>query len=181
MTVFTVGHSTREIDEFIAILRGHGIRALIDVRRFPGSRRYPWFSRAALEQRLAVEGIEYRHADALGGRRDPRPGSPHTGLRDGQFRGYADHMQTDEFAAALDRLIATASEAPAAIMCAEAEPWRCHRSMIADAIDVRGIAVEHIADEHLRAPHRRTEWARVRDGVLIYAAPQEELPLEPPP
>lgn len=176
-TIATIGHSTRTIDEFVALVHRHRIKEILDVRRYPVSRRYPWFGRASLEERLRAEGVRYRHDECLGGHRDARPSSPHTGLRDDQLRGYADYMETDEFARALDRLIVVGGLRRLAIMCAEADPARCHRSMIADALDVRGVAVEHIRGATDVVPHRRTAGARLQGRTLIYAASQDELPL----
>src|SRR5690606_29318613 len=166
-TVFTVGHSTRTVEELIALLRERGVTVLVDVRRFPGSRRHPQFGRDALAGALAAHGIGYTHSPGLGGRRPVRPDSPNTAWRNRGFRGYADHMQTREFAAALAELKDLAARETAAILCAEAVPWRCHRRLIADALVVEGIRVLHIlgpgrVEAHVLDPH-----ARVRaDGTL---------------
>jgi uncharacterized protein (DUF488 family) len=174
-TVFTIGHSTRPADEFVALLEEHAIRQLADVRRFPGSKRHPQFGREALAERLAQEGIGYHHLGALGGRRDARPDSPNRGWRNASFRAYADYMATDDFRAALDRLIALADEAPTAVMCAEAVPWRCHRNLIADALVARGHDVLHIVARGEARPHTLHPLARVRDsGDLVYPAPEED-------
>src|SRR5438309_8916827 len=124
--VFTAGHSTRPIEELLALLAEHGIRTLVDVRRFPGSRRHPQYSRDALAASLAGAGLQYIHEPGLGGRRAARPASPHTAWRVDAFRGYADYMETPEFQASLDRLIERAEEETTAILCAEAVPWHCH-------------------------------------------------------
>jgi uncharacterized protein (DUF488 family) len=177
-TLFTIGHSTRTADAFVALLREHGVRALADVRRFPGSRRHPHFGREALAERLAAEGIAYHHVGALGGRRDPRPDSANTGWRNAAFRAYADYMATDEFAAAVAALIAVADDRPTAVMCAEAVPWRCHRNLLADALVARGHDVVHILAEGSTRPHTLNPLARVRpdDGTLVYPAAADEQP-----
>ncbi len=141
MTVSTVGHSTHPIDEFIGILQAHGIRRLVDVRTIPRSRRNPQFNRENLPGSLQSAGIEYHHMPGLGGLRHPRKDSMNTGWRNASFRGYADYMQTPEFGENLDRLIDLASDTATAIMCAEAVPWRCHRSLISDALAARDIPV----------------------------------------
>jgi uncharacterized protein (DUF488 family) len=141
--IFTVGHSTRPIDELLTILREAGVRTLVDVRRFPGSRRHPQFGKEALREALAEAGIAYRHEPDLGGRREPRPDSPNTAWRIAAFRGYADHMASPAFQAALERLVAEKDGSPA-ILCAEAVPWKCHRQLVADALVARGVAVTHL-------------------------------------
>jgi hypothetical protein len=143
-TLFTVGHSTREADELVTLLQRHGVDRLVDVRRYPGSRRHPHFNRESLAQRLTAAGIGYRHAPELGGRRDPAPASHNQGWRNASFRAYADYMATPPFLAALDRLLHDAQHHSVAIMCAEAVPWRCHRNLISDAIVARGGVVRHI-------------------------------------
>lgn len=165
MLIHTIGHSTRAIEDFIALLRRHGVKHVVDVRTVPRSRTNPQFNRDTLPETLAAAGIGYTHAKELGGLRHPRRDSMNTGWRNGSFRGYADYMQTAEFEAALEVLIGIASVEPAAIMCAEAVSWRCHRSLIADALSVRGIRVEHILDKAAR-PHTLTPFARV-DGLKI--------------
>ncbi|MGH7552392.1 MAG: DUF488 family protein [Longimicrobiales bacterium] len=168
-----MGHSTRGPDEFLALLRAHGIRRLVDVRRFPGSRRYPHFSQRALAAALDAAGIAYVHEEALGGRRSARKDSPNTGWRNLSFRGYADHMATSEFLAALDRLAAYAESQQVAILCAEAVPWQCHRNLIADALVTRGIEVVHILSEDRTQSHTLNPLARERpDGSLVYPAAQ---------
>src|SRR5881394_1764446 len=142
--IYTLGHSTRTAEEFLGLLNTFGIATAVDVRRFPGSRRYPHFSREALQQDLPAAGIAYVHEPDLGGRRNPAPDSPNTAWRNSAFRGYADYMDSDTFRAALERLIAHAGQAPTAIFCAEAVPWRCHRRLIADALVARGHDVLHI-------------------------------------
>src|SRR3954447_1294099 len=180
-TLYTIGHSTRTIEQFVALLREHGIELLVDVRRFPGSRRHPHFGSAALAASLAEAGIDYAHAEALGGRRDSEAGaaSPNTPRRNGALRASADYMATPAFRAALDRLIAQSEERTTVIMCAEAVPWRCHRRLITDALLARGIPVADITGPGAATPARLSEHALVRpDGSIVYpAAPgvQEEL------
>lgn len=142
--VFTVGHSTRPIGEFVSILESAGIELLVDVRTVPRSRRYPQFEGGALADALSDHGIAYWHERGLGGFRQPRPRSPNDGWRHPAFRGYADHMASDEFLEALDRLETMALEQPSSIMCAEAQWWRCHRRLIADALTIRGWQVLHL-------------------------------------
>jgi uncharacterized protein (DUF488 family) len=172
--VFTLGHSTRSAEEVIALLKEAGVERLVDVRRFPGSRRHPQFGREALAAALAAAGIEYRHAPDLGGRRSPRPDSPNTAWRVAAFRGYADYMDAPEFQAALSRLAAAAAERPTAILCAEAVPWRCHRRLIADALVAHGIPVVHLLAPGRREPHALHPDARpLPGGRLVYPAAAE--------
>lgn len=166
--IFTIGHSTRGIDEFVALLRAHGVRRVIDVRTIPRSRHNPQFNREALSKALHGRRIHYRHMKSLGGLRRPKPDSPNTGWRNESFRGYADYMQTEKFTEALDQLIELAAEEPAAIMCAEAVPWRCHRTLIADALIVRGIPVRHIYSKTKAAPHAITPFAKVNGDKITY-------------
>ena len=169
MTVYSIGHSTRPLDEFLALLRGPGVTHLVDARTVPRSRRNPQYNREALPEALRPAGIGYAHVPGLGGLRRPRRDSVNTAWRNAGFRGYADHMQTPEFAESLETLIALAARGQVAVMCAEAVPWRCHRSLIADALTVRQVPVEHILDGG-RQCHRLTPWAHV-DGVrLTYPA-----------
>ena len=169
--VFTVGHSTRTLDEFIGLLEANGVKVLVDIRTIPRSRRNPQFNADSLPGSLAGKGIDYLRLPGLGGLRHARRDSPNTGWRNLSFRGYADYMQTPEFALSLEELIALASQAKAAVMCAEAVPWRCHRWLVADALLVRGTAVEHIVGPGTRRPHRLTQWARVDDGRISYPKP----------
>jgi len=169
--VFTLGHSTRSAAELIALFAGAGVERLVDVRRFPGSRRHPQFGREALAIALSEAGIEYRHAADLGGRRQPRPDSPNTAWRVAAFRGYADYMDSPEFRAALDRLVAWSAERPTAVLCAEAVPWRCHRRLIADALVARGIDVVHLLAPGRSEHHALHPDARVLpDHRLVYPA-----------
>ena len=178
-TVFTVGHSTRAVDDFIALLRAHKIRQLVDVRTVPRSRHNPQFGQDQLAPALEQSGIHYHHMPALGGLRHSRRDSINTAWRNASFRGYADYMQTPPFAGALDDLIARARKHPTAIMCAEAVPWRCHRSLIADALLVRGIDAEEIVSPSRTQPHKLTPWARVAGKTLTY--PAEEPVIESTP
>jgi uncharacterized protein (DUF488 family) len=172
MTLFTIGHSTRSLAEFIELLQVHGVTRLVDVRRYPGSRRHPHFSRESLAAALSEQGIEYRHAPELGGRRSPRPDSPNGAWRSPSFRAYADHMADPEWQAALVALLADAARAPTAIMCAEAVPWRCHRQLIADAFVARDVDVRHIITAAPPEPHALSPHAVVRNGAMVtYPAP----------
>jgi uncharacterized protein (DUF488 family) len=166
--IFTVGHSTRPQDELVAILKEAGVGLLVDVRRFPGSRRHPQFGKEALRAGLAAAGIAYRHEPDLGGRREPRPDSPNTAWRVAGFRGYADHMASTEFRVALERVIAQPGT-PTVVMCAEALPWKCHRQLIADALMARGVEVVHLLGAGQRQAHVLNPAAVLRpDGVLVY-------------
>jgi uncharacterized protein (DUF488 family) len=177
-TIWTIGHSTRPIEEFLAILAEFRIEVIADVRSFPGSRRYPQYGREALAATLAARAIGYHWLPALGGRRKVSPDSPNVAWRNASFRGYADYMSTPEFAQGVVQLLEIASKARTAIMCSEAVWWRCHRSMIADALCVRGIEVVHILDAKHSVVHPMTSPARVVGGVLTYAVREhEQLPL----
>jgi uncharacterized protein (DUF488 family) len=167
MRLYTIGHSTRTLDELVDALRSFGVRLLVDVRTIPRSRHVPQFNREALGRRLPRRGIRYAHLKTLGGLRKPRPDSRNTAWRNASFRGFADYMETPEFAEALDELRGLAKDVgPAAIMCAEAVPWRCHRSLIADALTARGHVVLHIMGPGAARPHVLTPWARV-DGARV--------------
>jgi len=170
IAVCTIGHSTRPIDEFASLLKTHSIQRVVDVRTAPRSLRNPQFNQNALAQSLQSEGIGYTHMPELGGLRHALPDSPNMGWRNETFRGYADYMQTAEFAAGLARLIETARGERIAVLCAEAVPWRCHRSLIADALTVRGVEVLHILSEKSPEPHRITPWARVEGESISYPA-----------
>ena len=168
MTIFTIGHSTRSLDEFLALLRAHSITQLGDVRTVPKSRRHPHFAGAALATSLADAGIAYRHLPALGGLRKPRRDSKNSAWRHEGFRGYADYMESKEFNEAIDDLIAWAG-APGvrtAVMCAEAVWWRCHRQLIADALVARNVTVQHIQTAKSAPEHKLTEFARI-DGTGV--------------
>ena len=166
--VLTVGHSTRPIDEFIALLVAHRVSQLVDVRTVPRSRHNPQFNGASLAASLAAAGIGYVHAPGLGGFRRAAPDSPNAGWRNLSFRGYADYMQSAEFAENLFALIELARRDRIALMCAEAVPWRCHRSLIADALVVHGVATCEIASASRLQAHRLTPFARVRGCELSY-------------
>ena len=168
ITVWTVGHSTRSAEEFGAILTAHEIQALVDVRSFPGSRRYPQFNRSELAESLPRLGIEYKHEPRLGGRRSPRADSHNTAWRNASFRGYADYMETDQFKAGVEELLQLAREKRVAVMCAEAVWWRCHRSLISDYLKAAGHTVIHIIDERKSEEHPFTSAARIVDGQLSY-------------
>ena len=173
---FTIGHSTHTLDAFAALLEGHGVRRVADVRRFPGSRRHPQFRREALAEGLAAHGIGYAHLEALGGRRSVVPGSPNGGWENAAFRGYADHMATAAFAAGLEELEALAEAAATAVMCAEALWWQCHRRLVADALVARGWVVDHIGPDGALARHELTPFAVVAaKGRLVYPAAQMRL------
>ena len=147
MRIWTVGHSTRAIDEFISLIQANDIKLLADVRSLPGSKRYPQFNKEALADSLGKTGIQYEHFPELGGRRKAKPESKNTAWRNASFRGYADYMETEEFRKGVERLLDLAADAgPTAIMCAEAVWWRCHRSLISDYLKARGIEVLHIMD-----------------------------------
>lgn len=171
--LWTIGHSTRSSEEFLLLLQSHDIQRLIDIRRYPGSRRYPHFHSAALANSLPGAGILYEEMPRLGGRRTARSDSPNDGWKNASFRGYADYMQTEEFDQALDELMAQGEHERAAIMCAEAVPWRCHRSLVADALVVRGWEVIHILGAGQAKPHQLTTFAMLHDGRLIYPAPPD--------
>jgi uncharacterized protein (DUF488 family) len=168
--VFTIGHSTRPIASFLRLLMAHGVTLLLDVRRFPASRTNPQFNSTALEKSLAEVHIKYRHMPALGGRRRPKKDSINTGWEHESFRGYADYMQTGAFARELDRVITYAAKDRVALMCAEAVPWRCHRSLIADALVVRSVDVREISSGVRATPHALTAFARVRGERITYPA-----------
>jgi uncharacterized protein (DUF488 family) len=170
--MLTIGHSTLAIAAFLRALKENGVETLVDVRRFPGSRRHPQFSQAALFASLESAGIRGVWREGLGGRRQPQRDSVNTAWRNESFRGYADYMQTAEFLAEIDWLVALPEIDRAVVMCAEALPWRCHRSLIADAVLARGLGVEDIfvkADgESVRKPHAMAEFAQVREGRVWY-------------
>jgi uncharacterized protein (DUF488 family) len=177
VTVWTVGHSTLALEAFLALLAAHGIEAIADVRRFPGSRRHPHFSREALEPSLRGAGLDYQWLPQLGGRRTPRPDSPNIGWRNASFRGYADHLGSIEFADGLARLLALASAKRTAMMCSESVWWRCHRGLVSDVLKLRGVQVLHVEG---RTPAREHPWtppARIVGGKLSYPAvdPQPQL------
>jgi uncharacterized protein (DUF488 family) len=168
LTVHTIGHSTRTLGELAGLLRAHGVTMLADVRALPGSRRMPHFDREALERALPEHGIGYRHLRELGGLRRPARDSPNLAWRSQSFRGYADHMQTEAWSRALTELMRLARDQQMAIMCAEAVPWRCHRSLIADGLTARGVDVRHITGPASPAPHALTSFALVEGDRITY-------------
>lgn len=170
--VFTIGHSTRPLNEFIALLEAHAVHRLIDVRTVPRSRHNPQFNRDTLPASLQAAGIAYSHDAGLGGFRSTREDSPNRGWRNESFRSYADYMQTPEFARHLAELIEQAKREQVVLMCAEAVPWRCHRSLIADALLVHGVSAEEIVSASRRQAHRLTPFARV-EGTDITYPPQD--------
>lgn len=174
-TVFTVGHSTRSFETFLELLRQAQVTMVIDVRRFPASRRHPQFKTDALAEALPAHGIGYRHIEALGGRRQPQPGSPNGLWKEAGFRGYADYARTPAFRAALDELEALASRHTCAVLCAEAVWWRCHRRIIADYLLTDGFDVRHILDAGKIEPAQRTPGAQIGpDGAVLYPPPPRE-------
>jgi uncharacterized protein (DUF488 family) len=176
MRIWTIGHSTRTIDEFISLLRENGIKLVADVRMFPGSKRYPQFGREALAKSLGESSIRYEHFPELGGRRKAKADSRNTAWRNASFRGYADYMETEQFQNGIERLLDVAAKAgPTAIMCAEAIWWRCHRSLISDYLKARGIEVMHILDANKVEPHPYTSAARIVDGTLTYTSEEDRL------
>lgn len=168
MSVWTIGHSTRAVEELIELLAENRIEQLADVRTAPGSRRLPHFGKASLELALPERGIAYVHLPRLGGLRKPLATSTNTGWRNPSFRGYADYMQTPEFEAGLAELLQLADARRTSVMCAEAVPWRCHRSLIADALTARGVEVLHITGPRRVQPHVMTSFAQLEDGRLVY-------------
>jgi uncharacterized protein (DUF488 family) len=175
ITVWTIGHGARDIDTFLDLLRGQEIRRLVDVRTAPGSRKHPQFGKDALAASLAEAGIAYEwQGQALGGWRRARADSRHTALRSTGFRGYADHMETEEFRTARDRLIEGSRGSPTAVMCAESLWWRCHRRMLADTLTASGCRVLHIMEGGRVDQHRLSPSARVEGREVVYDVPEEE-------
>ncbi len=186
LAIWTIGHSTRSIQEFVDLLRQHRIEIVVDVRHFPGSRRFPHFHKSALQKALAAAGIRYEHLVELGGRRPARPDSHNVAWRNASFRGYADYMETPAFADGVARLLEIARAGRTAIMCSEAVWWRCHRSMIADYLKAMGVRVLHILSRSEPPEHPYTSAARLVGGRLSYAhslplfesrEPQESVPM----
>jgi len=170
LELWTVGHSTRQLEEFLAALESFKIATLVDVRSYPGSRRYPQFNKANLAASLEAASIEYLHKPELGGRRQARKDSTNIAWRNESFRGYADYMETDSFRAAVEELLGLVRRNPTAIMCAEAVWWRCHRSLISDYLKARGVSVTHILAAAKAEAHPYTSAARIVDGELSYKA-----------
>jgi uncharacterized protein (DUF488 family) len=166
--IWTIGHSTRPASEFNEILLAHQISALVDVRSFPGSRRYPHFNKPELSRALETIGILYAHYPQLGGRRRPNPHSKNTAWKNASFRAYADHMESEEFQKGIQDLLELASERRTAVMCAEALWWRCHRGLIADFLKASGLEVVHILDSKHTEKHPYTTAARILEGRLSY-------------
>ncbi len=184
MTVYTIGHGNRSARELVSLLLAAGVKRVVDVRRFPGSRRHPHFCRGALERSLGEAGLVYTWEGAtLGGFRRPRPGSPHTALEAEGLKAYADHMATPAFREAVDRLLAEAARVPSALLCAERLPRRCHRLLLSDVLVARGVRVVHLIDPGRSELHRISPAARLEHGRLVYdrTAPlQQDLPLKEP-
>ena len=170
LTVWTIGHSTRPIEEFVEALRSLEIKVLVDVRSFPGSRRHPQFNKERLRASLAVDGIEYQHFPELGGRRRVTPNSLNMAWRNESFRGYADYMETEDFRRGITRLLDVAGACRTAIMCAEAVWWRCHRSLISDYLKAKSVEVMHIMAPGKSEAHPFTSAARIVNGELSYRA-----------
>ena len=180
--IWTIGHSTREIDKFISALEANEIKLIADIRLLPGSKRYPQFNRESLAKSLSEHGIGYEHFPELGGRRKPKPDSRNTAWRNEAFRGYADHMETDGFREGVNRLVHLATGrvrpvgglankvGPTALLCAEAVWWRCHRALISDFLKARGVEVTHILDAKKTELHPFTSAARIINGELSYAS-----------
>jgi uncharacterized protein (DUF488 family) len=173
--LLTIGHSNRSLEDFLSLLAAHRVARLVDIRRFPASRRHPHFRKDALAPTLADAGIDYVWMEDLGGRRTPRPDSHHTGWRVAAFAGYADYMETDPFIAAATRLLALAGERLTTIMCAEALPESCHRRLVADWAIVRGFSVRHILARAAARPHALPDFARIDGERIIYDGGQLSL------
>jgi uncharacterized protein (DUF488 family) len=173
--VWTIGHATRPLVDFVALLAAHGIEQLVDVRTIPRSRHNPQFNRETFPRALAEAGVAYVHMPGLGGLRRPRADSTNTGWRNAGFRGFADHMETAEFEDALSSLLELAGRRATAIMCAEAVPWRCHRSLIADAVTARGMRVTHVLGPGQAREHVLTPWAHVDGHRVSYPDPTRLL------
>lgn len=167
-TVFTIGHSNRPLEDFLEILKAHGIERVIDIRTIPRSRHNPQFNREALARSLRSAKVAYVHLKKLGGLRHPRPDSKNLGWHNASFRGFADYMQTSEFQTGLERTLKLATIKTSALMCAEAVPWRCHRSLVADALFVRHVPVNHILSRSRAQPHTLTPFAHVRGKQITY-------------
>jgi uncharacterized protein (DUF488 family) len=167
-SIYTIGHSTRSIEEFIALLKAHAIELVIDVRTIPMSRHCPQFNQEKLKKALEKSGIKYQHRKDLGGLRHTSKDSINTGWINASFRGYADYMQTSDFQNALEKLEKVAQKKRSALMCAEAVPWRCHRSLVADALTVRKWKVFHIQSQKTAKRHKRTSFLRIKKRMLTY-------------
>ena len=174
--IFTIGHSTRTLDEFVDLLEAYGVTLVVDVRSVPRSRHNPQFNKETLPDSLKLAGVKYVHMPDIGGLRRAKPDSVNTAWKNKSFRGYADYMQTKEFTEQLLNLIAFARENTVAIMCAEAVPWRCHRSLISDALVVRQVNVKHILTKDNAITHRLSEWAKVEGTKITYPLYTKETP-----
>ncbi len=166
--ILTIGHSTRALDDFLDILRAHRVTRVVDIRTIPRSRHNPQFNQESLSESLKESAIDYIPMKQLGGLRDSKADSPNMGWRNSSFRGFADYMQTQEFAEGVDQLVGLAQDGQVAIMCAEVLPWRCHRWLIADALLVRGVQVEHIMTIKTRSEHTLTKWAHIEGTQITY-------------
>jgi hypothetical protein len=176
--ILTIGHSTHPIEQFVELLRQHEVEELVDIRTIPRSRHNPQFNSEALAKAVRRKGIDYAHIKELGGLRHARSDSINTGWRNASFRGYADYMQTGEFDEAVGQLLQMCAEKRCAVMCAEAVPWRCHRSLLADALVARGIAVEHILSRSRRDVHTLTPFAQIENGKVTYPEAEPEAKKE---
>jgi uncharacterized protein (DUF488 family) len=176
-----VGHSTRTAEELVELLRAHGVETLADIRTVPRSRTNPQFNRDVFPRTLAAAGLRYAHLPRLGGLRRPRPDSPNGAWRNTSFRGYADYMLTEDFTRGLEELRLLAQDGPVALMCAEALRWRCHRSLVADALFARGVQVLHITSRTRAEPHRLTPFAELHGRQVLYPAQPEEASASSPP
>jgi uncharacterized protein (DUF488 family) len=176
LTILTIGHSTRTLPEFVEMLKAYHVTLVVDVRSVPRSRHNPQFNKETLPATLKVEGVNYVHMPEIGGLRRPKPDSVNIAWQNKSFRGYADYMQTKEFIEQLLDLIAFARENRVAIMCAEALPWRCHRSLIADALVVRNVKVEHIIGKDSTINHKLSEWAHLEGTKITYPLFTKETP-----
>jgi uncharacterized protein (DUF488 family) len=175
LEIWTIGHSTRSLEEFLSLLKLHKIAALVDVRHFPGSRKFPHFNRENLEKVLPEQGIEYVHLVELGGRRKAQKGSPNDNWRHPAFRGYADYMMTEPFSRGIEMLLKIAHKKRTVIMCSEAVWWRCHRGMISDFLKAHGAAVHHIMSATKTEEHPFTSAARIVNGKLSYTAAESPM------
>src|SRR6267378_5745701 len=173
VVILTIGHSTRALDDFLDILRAHSVRRVVDVRTIPRSRHNPQFNQESPSERLKESAMDYVLLKQLGGLRHPKADSQNIGWRNSSFRGFADYMQTQDFAEGIDQLAGLAQDGQFAIMCAELLPWRCHRWLIADALLVRGVQVEHIMTIKTRSKHTLTKWAHVEGTQITYPASLE--------
>ena len=175
LPIYTIGHSNRTLDDFLELLKANRVELVVDIRKMPKSRSNPQFEGVALQRSLEKAGIGYVHEPLLGGLRRARKDSVNDGWRNASFRGFADYMATDDFKRGLETLLGRAVKTTTAIMCAEAVPWRCHRSLVADALTARGITVEHILDDRHSQPHKLTPFARVDGLCVTYPPAQGEL------